>query len=227
MKNNSLSWNKVFAAARLIFAEIRLNIKPLIFAAPLFLLLVAYIMKSDMSGMVTYYLRITMLFVCTIVLLIFNKFFQNGDIMRKLTLPITHQEKFAGILLSILVWCLMCMLYCIIVGAIILVILGEMYLNADVQTVLSSFAAFFTNVRSLIYLFLACAFFLFISGTYTPRKYRRRSNILFASLFVLLIASTAVTVMLHEMIIFFIYQIVAVVACLIGVYYNIKHIQTL
>ncbi len=226
MKNISL--NKVFAMTRLAFVNKTMTLTNAIwFAVPLIFVLVAYIMEDEMSEVIESYLTMSMIMTCNILVFVFINYFKENGIMRKMTLPVTLQEKFTSILLSMAAVSVICLLYCMLAGTIMFVMIGHICFDTDMMPViLSSFVRFFTGSRSIMYLFLIFWILLLSSGFSVSKKKSRRTAKALISLMILFIAFVMVARLVHQVYIIIAYDVFAITACLIGTYNNVKYTQS-
>ena len=218
--------NKIFAITRITLAEMFSNAKAWILIIPFVFALFAFIMQDELMDMSKSYIQMSLISLCLIVMMVYKNILIGSSIMRKTTLPMTHNEKYASLMLTSLITIAAWILFFGIAGAVIFAIMGVNMFDMNVIDSLSDFVAPFLSSRILVY-FLYMAMLLLLSVAFAMSKRKRKP--IFVELIimtVLLIACPIVADICNLDWILTPYVIISFVICIIESYRNLKNIES-
>lgn len=218
--------NKVFAVTRITLAEQMANASAWLFIIPLVFALFGYFMNDTLEQMSRLYIQMSLIALCVILMMVYKNILIGSNIMRKTTLPMTYNEKFASLMLTSFITIIAWILFNGIVGAMIFTIIGVNKFDMTISNSLSDFVAPFLSARILVY-FLYMALLLLLSVAFAMSKRKRKPIFVeLITMTVLLIACPVVADIYNIDWIFTPFLIVSIMVCLIESYRNLKYIES-
>ena len=223
---NNISFSKVNSATRLTLIELISNIPPLGLFIPLILALFAYIMEDGLTDISDSYISMSLIVLCLIVMAVYKYILVGKSVMRKMTLPMTRNEKFAVLIICTVITIAVWLLYTIILGFIIFGIIGVNIYNLSIAESLLTLVSPFMSSKIIVYFFYMAMILLLSIAFCMPKQKRKPMFIELISLVILLIASVIIAELVNMPWIFIAYTVMAIVLCIIQSYINIKNIQS-
>ena len=218
--------NKIFAVTRITLAETISDASAWILIAPFIFALFAYIMEDELMEISKSYIQMTLISLCLIVMMVYKNILIGSGIMRKTTLPMTHNEKFAALMLTSLITIAAWILFFGIAGAVIFAVVGVNMFDMNVADSVADFVAPFFSARILVY-FLYMALLLLLSVAFAMSKRKRKPIFVeLITMTVLLIACPIVADIYNLDWILTPYVIISFVICIIESYRNLKNIES-
>ena len=223
---NNISFNKVNAATRIAVAELISKIPVLGIIIPLLFVLFAYILEDDLPGISAIYNNMSMIALCLIVMVVYKNILVGTGVMRKSTLPMTHNEKFVTLIICTLITILVWILYIGIIGGIIFTLIGVNQFNLSVTDSLICSVSPLLSAKMIVYIFYMAMILLLSVTLSMPKHIRKPLFIQLIIMVALLIAGAVIAAVINMPWIIIAYTSVAIILCIIQSYRNIRNIQS-
>ena len=223
---NNISFNKVNAATRIAVADLVSKIPTLGFIIPFVFVLFAYILEDNLPGISASYNNMSMIALCLIVMVVYKNILVGTGVMRKSTLPMTHNEKFVTLIICTLITILVWILYIGIIGGIIFTLIGVNQFNLSVTDSLLCSVSPLLSAKMIVYIFYMAMILLLSVTLSMPKHMRKPLFIQLIIMVVLLIAGAVIAEVINMPWIIIAYTSVAIILCIIQSYRNIRNIQS-
>ena len=218
--------NKVLSITRITIAEFLSTASLWILIVPLLFVLIASILENEFVEKSGMYIRMSLISLCIILMMVQKNLLIGNGIMRKNTLPMTHNEKFVALMLTSLITIAAWIFYFAITGAVILAIVGTSIFDMSIADTLLDFtSAFFTGKMLIYFWYMAMLTLLSISFAMNKRKRKQ----IFAELITMVILLFTIVISGDFYSVKWMYTpyiIISIIICIAESYRNIKNIES-
>ena len=218
--------NKVLSITRITIAEFLSTASLWILIVPLLFVLIASILETEFVEKSGMYIRMSLISLCIILMMVQKNLLIGNGIMRKNTLPMTHNEKFVALMLTSLITIAAWIFYFAITGAVILAIVGTSIFDMSIADTLLDFTlAFFTGKMLIYFWYMAMLTLLSISFAMNKRKRKQ----IFAELITMVILLFTIVISGDFYSVKWMYTpyiIISIIICIAESYRNIKNIES-